>query len=88
MLGDMLQLPINFPEIHQELMSGKFALQLRDNFGCFQVETCKMIEMKVNKDAKGASGYISFSINVNAVKKCEINATYRASLRTFFHKLK
>ena len=45
MLGDMLQLSINFPEIHQGFMRGKFAAQLCDNFGFSRVETDKVIEM-------------------------------------------
>ena len=84
----MLQLSINFPEIHQEFMRGKFAAQLRDNSGLSPVESDKVIEMILNKDAKGSGGCtcFSFSTNVNAIKRREINATYRALLRSRFHK--
>ena len=44
--------------------------------------------MILNKDAKGSGGCtcFSFSTNVNAIKRREINATYRALLRSRFHK--
>ena len=86
MLGDMLQLPIDFPEIHEEFMRGNFAAQICDNSKFSRVETDKVIEMTLNKDTKMAGGCTGFSTNVNAVKRWEINATYRASLRTCFHK--
>ena len=41
--------------------------------------------MTLSKDAKGSGGCTGFSTNVNAVKRWEINATYRASLRKYFH---
>ena len=40
--------------------------------------------MTLSKDAKGSGGCTGFSTNVNAVKRWEINATYRASLRKCF----
>ena len=82
MQGDMLHLPHNFPEIHQEFMRGRFATQLFDNSGFSRVETDKVIQMTLNKDTKGAGGCNGFSTNVNVVKRWQINATYRASLRT------
>ena len=41
--------------------------------------------MTLNKDTKGSGGCTGFSTNVNAVKRWEINATYRALLRKCFH---
>ena len=41
--------------------------------------------MTLNKYTKGSGGCTGFSTNVNAVKRWEINATYRASLRNCFH---
>ena len=75
MLGNMLKLPTNFFQIHQEFMGVKFALQLCDNYGFSQFQTDKVIEWsrwKLTKMANGASGYIGFSTNVNAVKTWEI----------------
>ena len=40
--------------------------------------------MTLSKDANGSGGCTGFSTNVNAVKRWEINATYRASLRKCF----
>ena len=54
MLGEMLQLPINFPEMHQEFMRGKHALQLCDNSGFSRVETDTATEMALNKNTKEA----------------------------------
>ena len=85
MLGDMLRLPYSFPGIYEEFMRGNFAAQLSDNTRFSRVETDKVIEMTLNKDTKGSGGCTGFSANVNAVKRWEINATYRASLRKCFH---
>lgn len=86
MLGDMLQLPDDFPEIHNEFMKGNFAVHISDNTKFSRVETDKVIEMTLNKDTKTPGGCTGFSTNVNAVKRWEINAAYRAALRTCFHK--
>ena len=42
--------------------------------------------MTLNKDTKTNGGCTDFSRNVNAVKRWEINAPCRATLRTCFHK--
>ena len=42
--------------------------------------------MTLNKDTKTPDGCIGFSTNVDAVKRWEIKAAYRAALRTCFHK--
>jgi hypothetical protein len=42
--------------------------------------------MTLNKDSKTAGGCTGFSTNINAVKRCEINAGFRAALRSCFHK--
>ena len=85
MLGDMLLLPADFPEIHSEFMDGNFAAQICDHSKFSRVETDKVIEMTLNKDTKTAGGCTGFSTNINAIKRWEINVTYRAALRTCFH---
>ena len=86
MLADMLQLPEDFPEVYKEFMNGNFAAQLTDGSKFSRVVTDKVIEMTLNKDTKTPGGCTGFSTNVNAVKRWEINAAYRAALRTCFHK--
>ena len=86
MLGEMLKLPANFPEIYEEFMKGNFAAQLIEANSFSRSETDKVIEMTLNKDTKNAGGSTGFSTNLNAVKRWEINAAYRANLRTCFHK--
>ena len=84
MLGDMLSLKETFPEVYHQCVSGNFAAQLSD--GVFsRVETDKVIEMTLNKDTKTFGGTTGFSTNVGAVKRWEVNASYRAALRSIFH---
>ena len=85
MLADMLSLPEKFPEIYSEFIKGNFAAQISD--GSFsRSETDKVIEMTLNKDTKTPGGTTGFSTNSGAVKRWELNASYRAALRTCFHK--
>ena len=56
MLEDMLQLPKDFPEVHEEFMNGNFAVQLTDDTKFSRVETDKVIEMTLNKDMKTPGG--------------------------------
>ena len=86
MLADMLQLPEDFSGVYEEFMNGNFAAQLTDGSKFSRVVTDKVIEMTLNKDTKTPGGCTGFSTNVNAVKRWEINAAYRAALRTCFHK--
>ena len=67
-------------------MNGNFAAQLTGGLRFSRVETDKVIEITLNKDTKTPGGCTGFSTNVNAVKRWEINAAYRAALRTCFHK--
>jgi hypothetical protein len=84
MLSDMLSLPEKFPKIYSEFIKGNFAAQISD--GAFsRSETDKVIEMTLNKDTKTPGGTTGFSTNSGAVKRWEINASYRAALRTCFH---
>ena len=85
MLGDMLELPHDFPEVYAEFMRGNFAAQLTEDGRFLRTETDKVIEMTLNKDSKSAGGCTGFSTNINAVKRWEINAAYRAALRNCFH---
>ena len=41
--------------------------------------------MTLNKDMQGSGGCTGFSTNVDAVKRWEINATYRTLLQKCFH---
>ena len=83
MLGDMLSLKNEFPDVQNECISGKFAAQLSDN-AFSRIETDKVIEMTINKDTKTPGGTTGFSTNIGAVKRWEINASYRVSLRRIF----
>ena len=81
----MLSLQEDFPEIHQEFMKGNFTVQLSDDVPFAKTETDKVIEMTLNKDTKTPGGTTGFSTNIGAVKRWEINASYRAKLRKIFH---
>ena len=84
MLGDMLSLESEFPEIYEQCLEGNFAAQLSD--GVFnRVETDKVTEMTLNKDTKTPDGTTGFSTSLGAVKRWEINAAYRASLHSVFY---
>ena len=49
-LGDLLKLPTEFPDIYEEFLHGSFVAQLTTKFA--RVETDKVIEMTLNKDTK------------------------------------
>ena len=84
-LGDMLALEEDFPEIHQQCKAGNFAAQLSGGNAFSRCETDKVIEMTLNKDTKTPGGTTGFSTNVGAVRRWEVNASYRAELRKCFH---
>ena len=86
MLGEMLTLESNFPEIYKEFQEGNFAAQLSDCKSFSRCETDKVIEMILNRDTKTPGGTTGFSTNINAVRRWEINSAYRADLRNCFHK--
>jgi len=67
-------------------MNGNFTAQLTKGSQFSRIETDKIIEMTINKYTKTPGGCTGFSRNVNAVKRWEVNAAYRAALRTCFHK--
>ena len=52
MLGDMLQLPNDFPDVYEGFMGGIFAAQLSENSMFSSIVTDKVIEMALNKDTK------------------------------------
>ena len=52
MLGDMLQLPEDFPDVYEEFLNGSFLAQLTSSSTFSQVETNKVIQMTLNKDTK------------------------------------
>lgn len=83
MLGEMFSLEEQFPEVYRQYISGNFAAQLSD--GVFsRVETDKVIEMTINKDTKTLGGTTGFSMNIGAVKRWEVNGSYRAEFVRFF----
>ena len=70
MLGDMLALETEFPEIYEQFLLGNFTAQISD--GVFnRVETDKVIEMTLNKDTKTPGGTTGFSTNIGAVHRWE-----------------
>ena len=85
MLGGMLSLSEKFPEIYLEFMKGNFAAQVSDNGSFGRSETDKVIEMTLNRDTKTPGVTTGFSLNSGAVKRWELNASYRAALTTCFH---
>ena len=85
MLADMSTLSDDFPEIYQEFVAGNFATQLSKVGKFSRCETDKVIEMILNRDTKIPGGTTGFSTNTNAARRWEINASYRASLRSVFH---
>ena len=52
MLGDLLKLPTEFPDIYEEFLHGNFVAQLTEGTKFARVETDKVIEMTLNKDTK------------------------------------
>ena len=58
MLGDILQLPNDFPDVYEKCLGGKFAVQLTENS---EFSTDKVIEMSLNKDTKTPSIHYVFN---------------------------
>ena len=58
MLGDILQLPNDFPDVYEKFMGGKFAVQLTENT---EFSTDKVIEVSLNKDTKTPSIHYVFN---------------------------
>ena len=84
-LGDMLGLEKDFPEVQQHFSDGAFAARLT-NTNCFsRSETDKVIEMPINKDTKTPGGTTGFSTKIGAVNRWEITASYRANIRKCLH---
>ena len=67
-------------------MNGNFTTHLTGRSQFSRVAKDMIIEMTLNKDMKTPGGCAGFSRNANAVKRWEINAAYRAELRTCFLK--
>ena len=72
-------------------MNSNFAAQLTDGSQFSRVETDKVIEMTLNKDAKTPGGCTGFSflgkpVHPPGVFAWEINVAYKAVLRSCFHK--
>ena len=52
MLGDKLPLPNDFPDVYKNFVGRKFTAQLTENSTFLRIETDKVMEMSLNKDAK------------------------------------
>ena len=61
MLGDMLQLPNDFPDVYEEFMGGKFAAQLTENSKFSRIKTDKVMEMTLNKGTKTPGNHYVFN---------------------------
>ena len=61
MLGEMLQLSNDIPDVYEEFMGGKFAAQLTENSKFSRIETDKVIKMTLNKDTKIPDNYYVFN---------------------------
>ena len=84
MLGEMISLEEQFPEVYHQCIPGNFAAELSD--GVFsRVETDKFIEMTINKGTKTPGGNTGFSANIGAVKQWKVNASYREELLSILH---
>ena len=69
MLGEMLMLETNNPEIYNEFKSGNFTAQLSQHSSFGRMEPDKMIEMTINKDTKTPGGTTGFSTNINGINR-------------------
>ena len=64
MLGDMLALEEDYPDVYSQFVLGNFSVQLSENpFSC--TESDKVIEMTLNRDSKTPGGTTGFSVNTN-----------------------
>ena len=61
MLGHMLQLPNDFPDVYKELLGGKFAAQVTESYKFSRIKTDKVIEMTLNKDTKTPVNHYVFN---------------------------
>ena len=52
MLADKLPLPNDFPDVYKNFVGRKFAAQLTENSTFLRIETDKVMETSLNKDAK------------------------------------
>ena len=64
-----------------------FSVQLNEDRKFSRTEPDKTIEMTLNKDTKTPGGTTGFCINVNAINRWVLDATYRAELRQCLHQL-
>ena len=83
MLGEMLSLKEECPEVYEEFKKGNFSAQLTEGNLFSRSETDKVIKLLLIKTPGGTTG---FSTNPNAVNRWELNAAYRAQLRSCFYK--
>ena len=86
LLGETLSLEDDYPDSYERFKAGEFSAQLSDESSFSRCESDKVIKMTLNKDTKTPSGTTGFSTSVNEVRRWEVNASYRAELRTCFHK--
>ena len=86
LLGETLSLEDDYPDSYERFKAGEFSAQLSDESSFSRCESDKVIKMTLNKDTKTPSGTTGFSTSVTEVRRWEVNASYRAELRTCFHK--
>ena len=81
-MGKILSLTDEYPEVYEEFKKGHFSAQLTEGNPFSRSKTDKVIEVIINKDTMTPGGTTRFSTNPNAVNRCELNAAYRAQLRS------
>ena len=74
-LGEMLGLENEIPEVYQRFPDGAFAARLTDTNRFSRSETNKVIEMAINKNTKTPGGTTGFSTKTGAVNRWEITAS-------------
>ena len=86
MLGEIISLETNNPDVYQQFMEGNFTAQLskHSTFGCMEPD--KVIEMTINKDTKTPGGTTGFTMEADAIMRWTLNASYRAELRKCLYK--
>ncbi len=85
----MSQLPSTHPDVHAEIMAGKFSMQLGIVIPFGRIPVDQTIEETVNKDAQTAGGMNGFSLKPGAVSKYymtqEFRSQYLQQLREMTH---
>ena len=86
MLGKMLNLEQNHPNIYQEFVARSLCVQPSPH-AFSRVKADKVIETTINWDTKTLGSLKSFSTKINTVNRWILNATHRASMCRCFHEM-